>query len=521
MISNQCLRFLKIRILNLFRVFGFRFSLALCLISCSKTAQREYQGLELGPSNGEIISISKNSSAGKSELKKGDRIVNIDGETVVNWNHEALMNALRAQKGKELRLAVERDILVTIINIPRTTKKGLGVKIETVPEGITITDVTKDSASYIAGLKTGDIITEIAEKSLKGMKMSDVIEIIKQNSSGKMATVIRRNIVLPVAKAIIKAPVEGKQVSEIKKPAERANIISFLYLIIMLLILTVVSLAFLMKRLSHGVTMHMPSAGHNTAVIENLNEVKLDEIKQAIAGIQQADINLSDLSDKIAEKLKKNFQENSLDQDKLVEKIKKGMEISEKQNMPDFSEIDTKIEKLHYEINRMFEKANAMAITDKQTGLFNDEYYREYLNEELKRAAMYEYPCSIVRFDVDNLDVYSKTFGEDVKNEILRKVASVLKENVRNIDKIARWKDASFSIVLPKTNKKVAASFAERTQKAIASEPMTDEKNMIKDTKVTVIAGAVSSPIDGSGEKELSEKLSQVIEQARKKGITG
>lgn len=193
--------------------------------------------------------------------------------------------------------------------------------------------------------------------------------------------------------------------------------------------------------------------------------------------------------------------------DKITKKLKG--------DMSDLYQTEAKISGLSHEINRLLEKTNSLTITDKLTGLYNLKYYEESLNEELRRAAMYERPCSIIGFDVDNLDVYLKKFGGNIKNKILKKIAGILRENVRDIDKVARCKDSIFCVILPEINKKEAYIFAEKIRKAVASESIPDAKSVIKDTKITVSAGIVANPIDGDIGEKLNNKLYRAIEQAK------
>ena len=194
--------------------------------------------------------------------------------------------------------------------------------------------------------------------------------------------------------------------------------------------------------------------------------------------------------------------------DKITKKLKG--------DMSDLYQTEAKISGLSHEINRLLEKANSLTITDKLTGLYNLKYYEEYLNEELKRAAMYERPCSIIGFDVDNLDVYLKKLGGNIKNKVLKKIAGILRESARDIDKVARCKDTTFCIILPEINKREAYAFAEKLRKTVANESMLDAKSVIKDTKITVSAGIVANPIDGDIAEELNNKLYRAIEQAKK-----
>ncbi len=247
-----------------------------------------------------------------------------------------------------------------------------------------------------------------------------------------------------------------------------------LYVSIAILLVVIAFLMFLIKKINTNVVKMMAKA--KIADDPELKEIGIDELGVSL--------------DKITKKLKG--------------------------DMSDLYQTEAKISSLSHEINRLLEKTNSLTITDKLTGLYNLKYYEEYLNEELRRAAMYERPCSIIGFDVDNLDVYLKKFGGNIKNKILKKIAGILKENARDIDKVARCKDTIFCIILPEINKKEAYAFAEKVRKAVANESMPDAKSVIKDIKITVSAGIIANPIDGDIAEELNNKLYRAIEQAKK-----
>ena len=249
-----------------------------------------------------------------------------------------------------------------------------------------------------------------------------------------------------------------------------------LYVSIAILLVVIAFLMFLIKKINGNIVNMMTKA--KIAADPELKEVGIDELSVSL--------------DKITKKLKG--------------------------DMSDLYQTEAKIGGLNHEINRLLEKANSLTITDKLTGLYNLKYYKEYLAEELRRAAMYERPCSIVGFDVDNLDVYLKKFGGNIKNKVLKKIAGILRENARDIDKVARCKDTTFCVILPEINKKEAYTLAEKIRKAVAGESIPDAKNLIKDTKITVSAGVVANPVDGDIAEELSDKLYSVTEQSKQNG---
>ncbi|MBU0479138.1 PDZ domain-containing protein [bacterium] len=151
-----------------------------------------------------ITEAVKNSLAERVGLKAGDNITVINEKNTRYMNMKQVIENLKQRSAGQLTLAIrrnivlnrmpveetkiparakiisEKDISISMLIIPGTDRKGLGIKIEKIPEGIKITDVTKGSAADIAGLKVGDIITAIDKKSLKGMSMSEIIKTLKE-----------------------------------------------------------------------------------------------------------------------------------------------------------------------------------------------------------------------------------------------------------------------------------------------------------------------------------------------------
>ncbi|MFH1904836.1 MAG: PDZ domain-containing protein [bacterium] len=160
----------------------------------TKKKQEGYLGLRLEGNSTKITSVVKNSPAEKSGLRKGAQIIKIARKSVKNMSYDSFINKLKGPAGEEVELTVERDIPIKMLKIPGTEKKGLGIKIKEIPEGITITHVTEGSAADIAGLKVGDIITAIDKKSLKGMSMSDVIKTLKEKKDVEFTIMVRKEI---------------------------------------------------------------------------------------------------------------------------------------------------------------------------------------------------------------------------------------------------------------------------------------------------------------------------------------
>jgi len=164
--------------------------------------------------------------------------------------------------------------------------------------------------------------------------------------------------------------------------------------------------------------------------------------------------------------------------------------------------------KFHEEIERM-------AITDGLTGLFNHRNFQEKLTEEFMRMQRFQNPLSFLLIDIDFFKKINDTFGHPAGDEVLRGVAGIIRETIRNVDIPARYGGEEFAAILPGTNHEGAQKMAERLRKAIA-----ERKFMIdgKDLQVTVSIGAATSPHDTGNREELIEKADQALYHAKRSG---
>ena len=121
----------------------------------------------------------------------------------------------------------------------------------------------------------------------------------------------------------------------------------------------------------------------------------------------------------------------------------------------------------------LYERARQMAITDRLTGLYNFGYFLERLKEERLRAERYHRLLSLVILDIDHFKKYNDSNGHPAGNEVLKKIATILKQEAREVDIVARYGGEEMVVVLPETSRKRATELAERIRQRI-NETMFD-----------------------------------------------
>lgn len=108
------------------------------------------------------------------------------------------------------------------------------------------------------------------------------------------------------------------------------------------------------------------------------------------------------------------------------------------------------------------EKFIHLSYYDQLTGLYNRRFYEE----ELKRLdTLRNLPITIVTCDVNGLKLVNDSFGHKLGDELIKKVAKILKKGCRNDDIVARHGGDEFAIILYKTSASVAEKIVKRIRK--------------------------------------------------------
>ncbi|MFH2129561.1 MAG: diguanylate cyclase, partial [bacterium] len=163
------------------------------------------------------------------------------------------------------------------------------------------------------------------------------------------------------------------------------------------------------------------------------------------------------------------------------------------------------------------QKAEKTAATDGMTGLFNRKYFDNFIKEEFIQAELHGNHCSIIMIDVDNFKHYNDTNGHQMGDEVLKKVARIMKEGVRRSDMAARYGGEEFVIVLPGTPKKMAENIAEKLRRNLENEKFANEKKQPKG-KLTASFGVASFPENGGTPEIVLKGADHCLYQAKEKG---
>jgi diguanylate cyclase (GGDEF)-like protein len=133
-------------------------------------------------------------------------------------------------------------------------------------------------------------------------------------------------------------------------------------------------------------------------------------------------------------------------------------------------ELETLVEERTAQLSAANQELLRLSSTDDLTGIANYRQFREFLEQEWRRAYRGRFAISLLMLDVDHFKEYNDTHGHPAGDECLRRVARVLKESVnRPSDLAARYGGEEFAVVLSATRLDGALLMAERIRQTVAS----------------------------------------------------
>jgi two-component system, cell cycle response regulator len=125
-------------------------------------------------------------------------------------------------------------------------------------------------------------------------------------------------------------------------------------------------------------------------------------------------------------------------------------------------------------------RLNQMVRTDPLTGLITQRTFYEILEKEWHRARRYHLPISCVMIDLDFFKRINDNHGHAVGDVALKLAAESLLQNCRRSDTLCRYGGEEFCVLLPETNERSAALWAERARQNLAQLSVPLGKNFIR-----------------------------------------
>lgn len=118
-------------------------------------------------------------------------------------------------------------------------------------------------------------------------------------------------------------------------------------------------------------------------------------------------------------------------------------------------------------INKYF-VTEKISLYDPLTSLYNRRALERQLEKSFKLARRHNYPISLAMADIDHFKKVNDTYGHQVGDIVLKKVAHIYTTNLKTHDIVGRYGGEEFVIILPHTTIDKARDIIERLRKIVA-----------------------------------------------------
>ena len=141
--------------------------------------------------------------------------------------------------------------------------------------------------------------------------------------------------------------------------------------------------------------------------------------------------------------------------------------------------------------------------------------FHEVLAREWHRASRYGSPLSCVMMDLDFFKRINDVYGHSAGDAVLRATAESLLANCRRSDCVCRYGGEEFCILLPETNDRDAAAWAQRARRRMAALTVPIHG---MEVRMTASFGTAQRHDDTAGPEKLVDMADQALLCAKQSG---
>lgn len=149
---------------------------------------------------------------------------------------------------------------------------------------------------------------------------------------------------------------------------------------------------------------------------------------------------------------------------------------------------------------------------DSLTGEFNRGYLFEMLSATLDEAVRFRESCGFLLVAIDHLEQLNISYGYEVADDVIAKVAKRLRQHMRNGDHIGRFSGNKLGVILKKCSPDEITVAAERFLACIRDETFLTPAGAVA---VTVSIGGVTAPRHARNAQEIMARAQDALSEVK------
>ena len=122
------------------------------------------------------------------------------------------------------------------------------------------------------------------------------------------------------------------------------------------------------------------------------------------------------------------------------------------------------------------ETIRQMSLQDPLTGVGNRRQLDRVLKQEVERAMRCNQSLALMILDIDNFKIINDKYGHQAGDAVLKSLATILKNSVREMDTVTRFGGDEFTIILPNTDEIQSRKVHERVLRKVEALSSSGEE---------------------------------------------
>lgn len=163
----------------------------------------------------------------------------------------------------------------------------------------------------------------------------------------------------------------------------------------------------------------------------------------------------------------------------------------------------------------LYEKTQWQALSDGLTEIANHRFFQETLNNFIENCQSKNEPFSLLIIDIDFFKKINDTYGHQYGDRVLKKIAQLLKTNVREEDFVARYGGEEFAVILKKCDEKDAYKAGEKIRKRVEKNKWLMDNKKIN---ITISIGIACFPNQANSKDALIKAADSALYKAKEEG---
>lgn len=136
-----------------------------------------------------VDKVDDKSPADEAGIRRGDELVAIWGKLTGYMELGEVLDILLDKPALEIKCTIERSVDVS----PRNE---IGASFSMEFDGLTVSGLKENGASYASGVRTGDLITVVDGQSTRYMPLKNAIELIRDSQNDSVKLILRREALM-------------------------------------------------------------------------------------------------------------------------------------------------------------------------------------------------------------------------------------------------------------------------------------------------------------------------------------